>query len=191
MAYDQGYYQAPQRHYTGRAAQPPSQAFGQPSYQPAAQGYLPEGPYDQYAQNDYGYDDDGNGNAYTQNHDVQYQQPMNGGGGRGGSHGPYPQQNQGYPSQQEYYGSGGGRGQDPWMQNISSGRGGGAPYPRPQMSDSIRGGFDNRSGGGGRGYPTGNGGTSMRRGGRPGPLDRSASSDPGSKYLPFLISYDC
>jgi hypothetical protein len=183
MAYDQGHYQAPQRPYTGRAAQPPSQAYGQPSYQLAAQGYSPEGSYDQYAQGDYGYDD----YAYTRDYDVQYQQPVNGGGRRGGSRGLYPHQNQGYPPQQEYYSNGGGRGrgQDPWMQDVSGGRGGGAPYPRPQTSDSARGEFDNRSGGGGRGYPTGNGGPSMGRGGRPGPLDRSASSDPGRKYIPF------
>jgi hypothetical protein len=50
---------------------------------------------------------------------------------------------------------------------------------RPPTADGMRGGYDQRGGGPGRGYP--NGGP-VGRGGRPGPPERSATSDPGSKY---------
>ncbi|KAE9380079.1 hypothetical protein N431DRAFT_324302 [Stipitochalara longipes BDJ] len=166
MAYDQGYYQQPQRPYNGRAAQRPGppQGYAQP---PPPQQYPPQ-QYDQYPQQDgYGYDDYNGG--YAQDYDGGYQD-MNG-GGRGNG---YPPPNQNYPPQQEYYGNDRGGG---GMPPRGGGRGG--PMQRPPTADSARGGYDPRGGGQGRGYPP-NGGP-VGRGGRPAPLDRSASSDPGAR----------
>lgn len=156
MAYDQGYYQQPQRPYNGAAARRPGPPQGYA--QPPPQQYPPQ-QYDQYPQDGYGYDDYNGG--YAQDYDGGYQD-MNG-GGRGNG---YPPPNQNYPPQQEYYGNdrGGGRG---------------GPMQRPPTANGARGGYDQRGGGQGRGYPP-NGGP-VGRGGRPAPLERSASSDPGSR----------
>ncbi|KAF4628373.1 hypothetical protein G7Y89_g9778 [Cudoniella acicularis] len=170
MAYDQNYYQPPQRPYNGRAAQRPGppQAYNQAPQQQ----YPPQQQYDEYGQDGYGYDE-GYNDGYAQEYDDGYQQAMNG-GGRGNG---YPPQNQNYPPQQqqppqqEYYGNDRGGRMPP------RGGGRGAPMQRPPTADGQRGGY----GGPGRGYP--NGGP-QGRGGRPAPLDRSASSDPGPHAAP-------
>jgi hypothetical protein len=173
MAYDQGYYQAPQRPYNGRAAQPPAQAYGQG---PPPQQYPPQGQYDPYGQDDYGHND--YGNDYGQGYDDQYQQPGYGGGV--GSRRPQPPQNQGYRTQQGYYDNGGARGGGDPRSQRSAARGGGANYGRPPTADS-------RGGGGGRG--NGNGAPMNGGGGRPPPLVRPGNSDPGCEYLRFTISF--
>jgi hypothetical protein len=168
MAYDQGYYQPPQRPYNGRAdtrvaPRPgPPQGYNQAPLQ--QQQYPPQ----QYAQEEYGYDDYGNG-GYAQEYDGYYNNNMNS-GGRGNG---YPEQNQNYAPQQEYFDDGRGG-----MQTPRGGRGG-PPMQRPPTADSSRGGWDQRGGGQGRGYP--NGGP-VGRGGRPAPMERSATSDPGGKH---------
>jgi hypothetical protein len=167
MAYDQGYYQAPQRPYNGRAAQPPAQAYGQA---PPPQQYPPQGQYDQYAQDDYGRNDYGNG--YGQGYDDQYQQSGYVGGA--GPRRPHPPQN--HPPQQGYYDNGGPKGGGDPRSQRSAGRGGGPNYGRPPTADS-------RGGGGGRGYPNGNGAPMNGSGGRPPPLGRSGNSDPGCEYF--------
>src|SRR5438045_3003505 len=127
MAYDQGYYQAPQRPYNSRAAQPPVQQY------PPARGYQAQGPYELYPLDEYSVDES-SGSGYPQPYDKQYQQYPRNGRGTGA---PYPpQQTQGYPSQQDFYGNGRGRGGgDPRIQNMSnmnSGRGvGPGTGPRP------------------------------------------------------------
>ncbi|KAH8654599.1 hypothetical protein BGZ60DRAFT_435723 [Tricladium varicosporioides] len=171
MAYDQNYYQPPQRPYNGRAAQRPGPPQGY-DQAPQRQQYPPQQQYDQYPQDGYGYDD-GYNNGYTQDYDG-YQQDMNG-GGRGNG---YPPQNQNYPPQQgppqqEYYGNDRGGRMPP------RGGGRGPPMQRPPTADGQRGGY----GGQGRGYPP-NGAPGPGRGGRPAPLDRSVSSDPGPHGAP-------
>ena len=168
MAYDQGYYQPPGRPYNGRAVQRPGppQGYGQPAL--PQQQFPPQG-YDQYPQDGYGYDGYDNGYAQDYGGNGGYQD-MNG-GGRGNG---YPPQNQNYPPQQEYYGDPRGGGE---MPPPNRGRGGPGPAQRPPTADGYRGGYDQRGGGQGRGYP--NGGPPAGRGGRPAPLERSASSDPG------------
>ncbi|KAI9744524.1 MAG: hypothetical protein M1818_002053 [Claussenomyces sp. TS43310] len=186
MAYNQSYYQPPSRPYNGSAARPP----GAPQPYPPAQDYTAQGPYDQYTQDDgYGgaYNDHGGNGGYAQDqgYDNGYQQPINGGGrggGGGGGRGQYP------PQQQEYYGNAGpprgGRGGDPRSQgrNGTAGRGG-PPYAgRPPPADAGRGAYDSR--GPPRTHPNGHGPPSLGRGGRPVPLERSGSSDPGSQRRP-------
>lgn len=163
MAYDQGYYQPPQRPYNGRAAQPPAPAQGYNDYPPHQQ-------YDQYAQDGYRYDQGYETGGYTQ---EPYQEPMNG-GGRGGNQ-QWAQNGAYLPPQQDYYGNAGG-GQ----------RGGRGPPPNGPPRQGSRDDYGHRGGGApvGRGYPNGgppNGGALMDggRGGRP--LDRNPSSDPGAK----------
>lgn len=160
MAYDQNQYQPPQRPYNGRAAQRPGPPGPPQDYNQAPQQYPPQR-QDQYAQDGYGYDDYNN-QGYAQEYDQGYQDQNGGGRGNG-----YPPQNQSYPPQQEYYGNERG-GMAP------RGGGRGPPMQRPPQN-SMRGGY---GGDQGRGYPTG---AQMGRGGRPGPPDRSASSDPGRK----------
>lgn len=172
MAYDQGYYQQPQRPYNGRAAQRPGPPQGYA--QPPPQQYPPQ-QYEQYPQDGYGYDDYSNG-GYAQDYDGGYED-MNG-GGRGNG---YPPPNQNYPPQQEYYGNdrGGGGGMPP------RGGGRGGPMQRPPTADGARGGYDQRGGGQGRGYPPHGG--PVGRGGRSAPLERSASSDPGCEYNSLIV----
>lgn len=171
MAYDQSYYQQSQRPYNGRADRRPGPPQGYGQAPPQQQQYPPQ-QYEQYPQDGYGYDN-GYDNGYGQNYDAGYQD-MNG-GGRGNG---YPPQNGAYPPpRQEYYGNDrGGNGMQP-----PRGGGRGAPMQRPPTADGMRGGYDQRGGGQGRGYP--NGGP-VGRGGRPGPPDRSASSDPGMRQQP-------
>ncbi|KAH8597800.1 hypothetical protein B0O99DRAFT_684512 [Bisporella sp. PMI_857] len=191
MAYDQGYYQQPQRSYNGPAAQRPRPP--QDYQQPPPQQYPPQGGYDPYPQD--GYYDDGYDNGYDQGYNGQggYQnQNMNGGGrgqdpygGRGNGYAP---QNQSYPPpqrgppQQDYYEPPRGGAMPP------PNRGRGGPIQRPPTADGMRGGYDQRAGEGqGRGYSNGgppNNGQAMGRGGRPAPLDRAGSSDPGSTRGP-------
>ncbi len=167
MAYDQGYYQPPQRPYNGRAAQRPGppQSFGQPA--PPQQQYPPQD-FDQYAQDDYGYDSYDNRYAQHYNGPDQYHD-MNG-EGRGDV---YPPQNQSYHPQQEYYGDARGGG---GMPPPSRGRGMPGPAPRPPTADGYRNVYDERGGGQGRGHPNGPPGR-----GRPAQLDRAPTSDPGSE----------
>ena len=166
MAYDQSYYQAPQRQYAGRAAQRPGPPQGY--NQPPPQQYLQQ-QYDQYPQDGYGYDDYNNG--YGQDYGYQ---DMNG-GGRGNG---YPPPNQSYPPQDYYGNDRGGGGMPP----PNRGRGG-PPMQRPPTADSaMRGGYGPEPG---RGYP--NGGPPAGRGGRPAQLERSASSDPGSEQNATLM----
>lgn len=171
MAYDQGYYQQPQRPYNGPAAQRPRPPQGY--QQPPPQQYPPQG-YEQYPQ-EYGYE--GYDQGYVQDYNGGGGYDMNGGmnGGRG-----YPPQNQNYPPQQEYYGEPrGGGGMPPPNRGRGGPPGPGGPL-RPPTADGVRGGYDQRGGGrGGYGAP-------MGRGGRPVPLERSASSDPGCKLNPLL-----
>ncbi|KAF8864668.1 hypothetical protein BDZ45DRAFT_737234 [Acephala macrosclerotiorum] len=166
MAYDQGYYQPPQRPYNGRAAQRPGPPQGYDQAPPPQQQYSQQ-QYDQYPQDGYGYDSYDNG-GYAQQQDAYYEN-MNG-GGRGNR---YPPQNQGYAPQQEYYDDAG-RGAMP----PPRGGGRGGPMQRPPTADGARGGYGQRGAGGGRGYPDGG---PVGRGGRPGPLERSATSDPMSR----------
>ncbi|KAG4033592.1 hypothetical protein MFRU_004g00970 [Monilinia fructicola] len=181
MAYDQGYYEQPQRQYNGRAAQRPGPAQG---YQQApAQQYSQQ--YDDYNHDGYGYDNynDGYGQEYN---GGGYQDSMNGGGrgnvngngygnmnggGRGGyapdmngrGRGPpnmngggrgYPPPNQNYPPQQEYYGNDRGAMQTRDGGPAQNGRGG--PMQRPPPD---------RGGPQGRGYPPN--GAPMNGNGRP------------------------
>ncbi|RFU32609.1 hypothetical protein B7463_g3711, partial [Scytalidium lignicola] len=177
MSYNQDYYQAQQRPYTGPAAQRPA---------PRAQGYPQQPPpqqqqqqyaqqYDQHGQDNYGYDNYNNGYAPQEYYDNSQYQDMNG-GGRGNGGYPGPSQDQGYP-QQDYYGNGGGappRGVPP------PNRGGpGGPIQRPTTAGGMRGDYDQRGPGPGgppRGNPNGGG-----RGGRPPPIERNPPSDPGAR----------
>ncbi|RDW80179.1 hypothetical protein BP6252_04817 [Coleophoma cylindrospora] len=177
MAYDQGYYQQPQqRPYAGRGAPRPGppQGYNQP---PPPQQYPPQ-QYDQYAQDGYGYDDYNNGYAQGGYANGGYQD-MN--DGRGGYQNGYNPQDQGYPPQQEYYDNQGGmpqgrgRAMQPPNRGMPYGRGG---PQRPPTADGPRNGF-----GANRGYPNAGAPGPGGRGGRPAPLDRAASSDPGQKPM--------
>ncbi|CAL3964190.1 unnamed protein product [Diplocarpon coronariae] len=182
MAYDQNHYQPPQRTFNGRAPQRsgPDQSYSQP---PPSQGQYSPHQYNQYHDDAYGYDD--YNSEYAQHYDDGYQD-IN--GGRGNGH-PLPQ-DQNYSPRQEYYGDGRGGGSMPAMRG--GGRGGpgqrpatadrnrGPPMQRAPTADGHRGGYDSRGGGQGRGYAN-----NVRRGERPGPLDRNGNSDPGSRGPPW------
>ncbi|KAM3075901.1 hypothetical protein ACMFMG_006581 [Clarireedia jacksonii] len=201
MAYDQGYYQQPQRPYNGRAVQRPIPA--QDYSQGSGQQYSQDG-YDEYGQDGYGYDEYNNG--YGQDYNAGYQD-MNGGGrgnmnggsgygnmgggggggGRGGYGSPINGRGRGHPSDM----NGGGRGYPPQNQNYppqqdyhGNDRGGGMPPrgggPGPngrgmQRPPPDRGGFGGPQGRGGppNGGPVNGPGRSMDGPVNSGPQQRS------------------
>ncbi|ESZ94794.1 hypothetical protein SBOR_4813 [Sclerotinia borealis F-4128] len=188
MAYDQGYYEQPQRSYNGWATQRPGAAQGY--QQPPAQQYSQQ-QYEDHGQDGFGYENFDNG--YGQDYNGGYQD-MNGGGRgnvngeRRGGYAPdmngrergyppnvngeargYPSSNQNYPPQQEHYANDRGR-----MQPRAGGPGAGGPNDRDGLMQRPP---DNAVYGEpqGRGYPANDG--PVNGNGRP--IDGSVRPRPG------------
>ncbi|QSZ36576.1 hypothetical protein DSL72_006456 [Monilinia vaccinii-corymbosi] len=192
MAYDQGYYEQPQRQYDGRAAQRPGPPQGH--QQAPAQQYPQQ--YDDYYHDGYGYENYNDG--YGQEYHNGYQ-GMNGGGGAGGNvkgngygnmneggrggyasdmsgrgRGPpnmngggrgYPPSNQNNPPQQEYYGNDRGEMHPRGGGPVPNGRGGPMQRPPPDRGGPVpngRGGPIQRPPDRGGPVPNGRGGPMQR-----------------------------
>ncbi|KAJ8067083.1 hypothetical protein OCU04_004461 [Sclerotinia nivalis] len=182
MAYDQGYYEQPQRPYNGRATQRPNPAQ---EYQQAPAQQYSQQQYNEFGQDGYGYENYDNG--YPQDYNGGYQD-MNGGGGgggggggdvngggygnmNGGGRGGYPPNPNGRGREYPPNPNAGGRGYPPSNQNYppqeehyANGRGG-MPPTRGGPNPNGRGGPMQRppparighEGPQGRGYPPNDG----------------------------------